>query len=264
MNAQRPVKYVQKLIRQGRYSFSRDEAAQELQQDGKNLSQTLKRLADKGWIRSFSRGFYLALDVQHQEKGLDPKWFIDDWARFVGTDYYVAGLSAAALHGAAHQRSVSFQVISDQQYNSVQCHGLRVNFFHKRNIDQRMWKQFKSPAGFFNVGTPEITAYDIVKYERMCPSLDLAATVLVELGESLRAKELAHLADIGCAVASLQRLGWLLEKVGWGDKADVLDEFLGSKRRVWRVLDSRLPGNGERNKRWHIIENTDIQPDIEI
>ena len=263
MNVQQPIKYIQKLIRQGRYSFSREEAAKELQQDGKKLSQTLKRLTDKGWVSSFCRGFYLVLDVQHQEMGLDPKWFIDDWARFVGSEYYVAGLSAAALHGAAHQRPMSFQVISDRQYRSVQNHGLQVDFFHKRNIHQKMWSQIKSPAGFFHVGIPEITAYDIVKYERICPSLDLAATVIMELGESLRNHELAQLVNIGCAVAPLQKLGWLLERAGWNDKADAVDESIGNRRRVLRPLDSRLPAKGERNKRWRIIENTDIQPDIE-
>jgi hypothetical protein len=138
-----------------------------------------------------------------------------------------------------------------------------VDFFHKKSIRQEMWQQLKSPAGFFRAATPEIAAYDIVKYERMCPSLDLAATVLVELGEALRDDALARLIHIGCATAPLQKLGWLLERSGWSAKADSVDKSLGSRRRVWRALESRLPAKGKRNERWRIIENTDVQPDIE-
>jgi hypothetical protein len=53
MQVQEPIEFVKKLIRQGRYSFSRDEAARELPQDVKKLSQSLKGLSDKGrwsWI----------------------------------------------------------------------------------------------------------------------------------------------------------------------------------------------------------------------
>jgi hypothetical protein len=138
-----------------------------------------------------------------------------------------------------------------------------MEFFHKRNIHEMMWQQMKSPAGFFNVATPEIAAYDIVKYERLCPSLDLAVTCLVELGESLRDDELARLLEIGCAVAPLQKLGWLLERADWREKANAVDRAIGTRRRVWLSLDARLPAEGERNKKWCIIENTDVEPDIE-
>jgi hypothetical protein len=258
-----PVDYVQSLLRQGRYSFSREEAGHKLGQNGARLDQTLKRLSDKRWVKSFSRGFYLAFDVQHQSSGLDPKWFIDDWARFMGAEYYVAGLSAAGLHGAAHQRPMAFQVIADRRLRSVNSAELCVDLFYRKSIEQRMWMQMKSPAGYFRVGTPEITAYDIIKYQHMCPSLDQATTVLVELGEALREPELMRLPQLGCAIAPLQRLGWLLDKAGWARKATGLAESLREKRRVWWPLDARLPAKGERNDRWHIIENTDVQPDIE-
>jgi predicted transcriptional regulator of viral defense system len=259
----RPIDYIQNLLRQGRYSFSGEEAGKSLNQKGKCLSQTLKRLSDKGWVKSFSKGFYLALDVQHQSSGLDPKWFIDDWAGFVGAEYYVSGLSAAALHGAGHQRPMSFRVVADRQFRSIRKPRLQVDIFYKKSVDQRMWMQMKSPAGYFRVGTSEITAYDIVRYKDICPSLDLAATVLVELGEVLSMSELMKLPELGCELASLQRLGWLLDKVGWSQQAEGLAVSLQGKRLVWRSLDTRLPEKGERNNRWHIIENTDVQSDIE-
>ena len=278
MNVDKPIDFVKGLLRRGRYSFTRAEAEAAVGQSGARLSQTLKRLSDQGWVKSFSRGFYCALDVQHQGSGLlDPKWFIDEWARFVGAEYYVAALSAAALHGAAHQRPITFQVMANQRLRSIKHpglwpnqkrlrrhgSGLQVGILYKRHIDPGMWTAMKSPAGYFHVSTPEMTAYDVVAYRRACPSLDQAATVMVELGEAMRKSKLMALGRPECGTAPLQRLGWLLERSGWKEKAEGVGLALQGRQLAWRPLDSSQPADGRRSVRWHIIENTDVQPDIE-
>ena len=127
-----------------------------------------------------------------------------------------------------------------------------------------LWEQRKSPAGYFRLATPEMTAYDIVAYHRSCPSLDHAATVLVELGEVLSAERLAGLVEEqGCMLSVLQRVGWLLDYVGWQEKTEELHAALRARRLPWRPLDSRLKSSDERDRRWKILVNTDIQPDIE-
>ena len=126
-----------------------------------------------------------------------------------------------------------------------------------------MWEQRKAPTGYFHLATSEITAYDIVAYHRSCPSLDHAATVFVELGEVLAEEKLAGLVGSGCILSVLQRVGWLLDFVGWKEKTGALHEALSKKRLLWRSLETRLAGEGDRNKRWKIVVNTDVQPDIE-
>ena len=112
--------FVKNLLKRGRYTFTREEAFTELGKRGPALNLVLQRLKDAGWVVPFSRSFYLALDVQHQGVGmLDPIWFVDDWARYVQAEYYVGGLSAAALQGAAHQRPMQFQVFADRQIRAI-------------------------------------------------------------------------------------------------------------------------------------------------
>jgi len=42
--------------------------------------------------------------VEYRVAGAPPaSWYIDDFMKAVGTPYYVGVLTAAALHGAAHQ-----------------------------------------------------------------------------------------------------------------------------------------------------------------
>ncbi len=252
------------LLKSGRYGFTLQEAGEKLGKQGSALSLVLQRLKKAGWIAPVSRGFYVALDVQHQARGmLDPAWFLDDWARHMGMAYYVGGLSAAERHGAAHQRPMQFQVFADRQVRDVRQPGLHLATFYKRDTLATPTVKLKSPAGYFLVSTPEATACDIVAYHRCCPSLDHAATVLVELAEAIDARRLAELPAHGFALPVLQRVGWLLDSVGWPEKAERLHAALVRHSLKWVPLESRLPAEGERNPRWRVIENTDIQPDIE-
>lgn len=257
--------YIKQLLKRGHYCFTLPEAREALGKDGPALNLALQRLRKAGWIAPISRGFYLALDVQHQGTGmLDPMWFVDDWARFMRMNhYYVGGLSAAALHGAAHQRPMQFQIFADRQVRDVKQPELHLATLYKKSIKETPVIQMKSPAGYFNVSTPAATAYDLVAYHRCCPSLDHAATVLVELAEVINAKRLAELAQIIHWRSNLQRLGYLLDYVKWPEKASGLHAALLRHAPKYVPLESRLPAEGARNKRWHIIENTDVQPDIE-
>jgi len=69
----KPLDFIKDLIKKGRYTFTREEAAKSWQKEGPSLNSALAQLKRENWIYPLSRGFYLALDVQHQAKGiLDP------------------------------------------------------------------------------------------------------------------------------------------------------------------------------------------------
>lgn len=256
--------FVKDLLKSGRYSFTHKEAGECLGKQGPALNLVLQRLKKAGWIAPVSRGFYVALDLQHQTGGmLDPVWFVDDWARYMRMDYYVGGLSAAALHGAAHQRPMQFQVFGNRQLRTVKQRGLHLFTFYKRNIADIPTVKLKSPAGYFIASTPEVTAGDIIAYHRCCPSLDHAATILVEIAEKIDSRRLAALVKQGFSLPTLQRLGWLLDYVNWSEKAQRLHATLSRHALNWVALESRLANDRQRNSRWRVIENIDIQPDIE-
>jgi predicted transcriptional regulator of viral defense system len=256
--------FVKDLLKRGRYCFTLRDAGEKLGKQGPVLNLALQRLKKAGWIAPVSRGFYVAMDVQHQAAGmLDPVWFVDDWAKHMHMGYYVGGLSAAELHGAAHQRPMQFQVFGDRQIRDVKQPGLHLATFYKRNLAASPTVKLKSPAGFFLASTPEATAGDIVAYHRCCPSLDHAATVLVELAEAIDAQRLAALTEQGFSMPTLQRMGWLLDHVQWPEKTERLHTALSRNALNWVALEPRLPPDGQRNDRWRVVENTDIQPDIE-
>lgn len=256
------VEFVRGLLGHGSGTFSRHDAEQELG-GGANLSNKLARLVEAGWIMPVARGFYAIIEPGNQSFGFaPPHTFLDDWARYRGLQYYVGGVSAAEIHGAAHQRPQTYQVVVDRALRPFQYGELRMSFFRKKPITDQMWMQKAVPAGYLQVSTPEVTAYDLLFLPKACRSLSRVATVLVELGEVMKAPALAGLCNLECETIPLQRLGWLLDHTGWKKLTGQLHDVLQQRKPQWRRLEPQLPGQGKRNERWHIIENTEIEPDI--
>ena len=254
--------YVLSRLRQGYYTFSLADAERTLG-PGDSTRQAMYRLVRQGWLVSLSNGFYIIIDPQHQVSGFVPvEWFIDDWMRFLKRRYYIGMLSAAALHGASHQKPQQVQVVLDGRLQPVSKGAYHIAFFYKKMISEVHCRQEKSPAGYFSLSDAEMTAYDLLRYPRACPSLDLAATVLGELGEAIAPNRLASLVSNGAETAVLQRLGWLLDHTGWSEKTDLLSDALRSRKLAWRTLRTDSAARGSRDARWHIIVNATVEADL--
>lgn len=254
--------YVRGLLQRGYYTFSCKEAEIALG-GGTSLSNKLRRLADDGWIMRVGRGFYAIIEPGSQRYGFaGPEVFLDAWAAYRGLEYYVGGLSAAELHGASHQRVQGYQVVTSRALRPFVHGELKVTFFRKLDISPAMFEQRAVSSGFLRVSTPEVTAYDLLFFPTMCRSLSRVATILVELGEVMKPSALGRLAECGCEWAPLQRLGWLLDHVGWSSLTEPLRRAAEKQRPPWRLLEPGLPRSGPRNEKWRIIANSEVQPDI--
>lgn len=249
MKVFRAKDFVLSRLERGYYTFSLPEAESALGV-GKNTWEALNRQAKQGWLFSPSKGFYVIIDPQHQGSGFLPvEWFVDDWMKYLGGQYYIGMLSAAMLHGASHQKPQQVQIVRDKEARNLAKGPYSISFFFKKHSQAACYEQRQSPAGFFNVSNPEVTAYDILRYPKACPSLGLAATILQELGEKIDPVRLAALVDIGAEASVLQRLGWLLDNTGWEETTDLLADRLRDKQIVWRTMRTDLPKDGPRDPR---------------
>jgi len=109
----KPIKarqFIEELLRRGRYTFAAEEARQAIKGSKVSTYWALYRLAKAGWLVSPKAGFYIIVDPQHRSmQSLPPEWFIHDLMKYLGKPYYVGLLSAAQIHGAAHQIRRSFK-----------------------------------------------------------------------------------------------------------------------------------------------------------
>ena len=77
-------------------------------------------------------GFFVIIPLEYRSTmTLPPEWFIADLMACLEQPYYVGLLSAASLHGAAHQQPQQFQVVTTVPQREIRKKGLAIRFFFK-------------------------------------------------------------------------------------------------------------------------------------
>ena len=255
-----PRAFLDDLQANGRYTFTRDEAARALGLSDASIKNALWRLAKTGRLASPRRGFYVIVPPEYRVAGsLPASWFIRDLAGYLGRPYYVGLLTAASLHGAAHQAPQEFQVVSDRPLGILEAGRVRIRFVKKAFLTRTPTVGVKTPTGEMRVSTPEATAFDLVRYPERCGGLSNVATVVRELAERLDGTELVRVAEVDGEVAYAQRLGYLLDRVGRQEVARALADWIATRTPRVAPLASGQPNKGApRHMRWRVAVNEEV------
>jgi predicted transcriptional regulator of viral defense system len=152
--------YLNKIRSQGRYAFTWLEVKEQFDISDKALNQTLYRLKSKKRIAQIRKGFYAIITPEYSNYGMLPvNLFIDDMMKSLNKRYYVGLISAAALHGAAHQQPMEYYVITEKPaLRDIKNKKLKINFYVKKEWVDEDVMQKKTDAGYINVSSPELTA----------------------------------------------------------------------------------------------------------
>lgn len=254
---------ISKLAAQGRYHFSTQEIAQIMGASLTAVRASLRRLKQKGLIATPYRGFHVIVAPEYRGIGCLPAdQFIGQLMEHLGLSYYVALLSAARYHGAAHQQPQVFQVMAQKNRPSLDCGGVRVAFVARHNIKEIPTVSFNSPRGPVLVSNPVGTAFDLIGYSAHAGGLDNVATVLAELSESINPQEMESTAALS-PIPWAQRLGYLFSLVGENEHADALSEHLARTPHETVLLDTSGSRSGAiRDARWKLLVNTEVEPEL--
>lgn len=256
--------YVEGLLAQGRHTFTREEAEEALGSSGVATYHSLRRLQKTGWLVMPRRGFYLIVDPEHRALGALPaaSW-IDDLMAFHETPYYVGLLSAASLHGAAHQQPMEFQVVAGAVLRLLTVGSVRIRFFFSGRIDDAVTETMKTSSGYIPVSTPEMTAFDLIRYRKGAGSIDHVTTVIAELAEQLDGRRLLAIAKQREVMPVVQRLGYLLDLTEHGEVAEPLHDLIETTKPRFVPLEPESDdGISERNARWHVLVNTTVEVEV--
>jgi hypothetical protein len=140
----------------GRYTFAREELLAFSGRSQVAVDAALRRLKRKVRIQSPRRGFFVIVPVEYRSAGCPPAtWFIADLMRFLGPPYYVGILSAAALHGAAHQQPMSFQVVTDRPTRPARAGRVRIEFHMSSVLAGTPVVDVQTETGSMRVATPD-------------------------------------------------------------------------------------------------------------
>jgi predicted transcriptional regulator of viral defense system len=255
--------YISGLAASGRYHFGSSEAQVALGVSAAAAKLALNRLAKQKLIASPARGFYVILPPEYQSLGCLPAdQFIPALMKRLNLSYYTGLLSAAQYHGAAHQRPQEFQVFLAGNRRPIQCGAVHVVFMARKRLKDVPVQPLNTPRGTLLVSTPEATALDLVGYAGHAGGLSQVATVLSELAERLDQEKLAA-AALTAPIGWAQRLGYLLEHLGFATKVPALKEYVRQHARVSVVLLTQAQHKrAHRNKSWKIYVNAKVEAEL--
>jgi predicted transcriptional regulator of viral defense system len=254
--------YLTEVRAQGRYAFTIDELRNHFGWSPNALNQTLYRAKQRGDIALIRSGFHVIIPPEYLKQGIIPPYlYLDDLMKSLDKLYYVGLLSAAALHGAAHQQPTGYTVIT-QSPAPRSVEKLGIMFFSKREFVKDGIVQKKTPAGYIDVSSPELTALDFFDYLHKF-GINRIATILQELSEEMKSAALSKIAKQYLNTAAIQRLGYVLEHVTeTGKLLDTLHKTL-EKRAIFPVPLSPQKGKqGEIDHKWKVIKNMGIEADL--
>ena len=255
------------LLSQGRPVVTLAEAAELMGLTPRAASDALVRLRRARLMFSPLRGLYVAIPPQYRTWGAVPALdFIAPMMNAAHRSYYVGLLSAAELHGAAHQRPQVFQVFVDRTHGDRDFERVRLRFYTKQHIDDVRTQLVNTGTGQARVSTPAATALDLASRPGDGGGLSNVATVVAELVDEagLDVDAVVDAAD-GFPQSGVRRLGWLLDLVEADVDRDRLHAWLENKsvpRRPVVLLDPSGPRRGHGNTRWGLVENADVEPDL--
>lgn len=253
------------LLAQGRAAVSTKEAAVILGVPEGQVRVRLNAAVHAGRLFSPSRGLWVAIPPKYRGWGAPPAAeFIDHLMGHLEREYYVAWLSAAEIHGAAHQRPQALQVAVDDSVADRSFGRSHLRFVRQARAGELPRQRHNVESGHVWVSTPELTAVDLVVRPALGGGLSNVATVLFELSEvaGLNPERLASLAA-DCSATAVRRLGFLLDFVQAPIDTTALDAKVNAiplPRPA--LLDPHLPRRGTIDSRWGIVVNTDVEPDL--
>lgn len=235
-------------------------------------TEAMRRARATGQFFAPTPGLYIPIPSEYSTWGVVPAMdFIDQLMGHLGRFYYVGLLSAAELHGAAHQRPQVFQVFVDKATADRDIERIRLRFYQRSDLEAVPVELRNSRTSQVPVSTPEVTVFDLVSHPQGAGALFNVATIVGELVQDQRLDPASLLALAAYyPLAVTRRLGWLLDRdaefVETADLAESLADFVHShtptSHRVVDLLVPSGPRRGRTDLRWGLVENAHVEPDL--
>ncbi len=253
--------WVEQLQSRGRYHFTRAQAESETGRSFVATQTALRRLKQQGRVVSPRRGFYVVVPPEYRAVGSPPaSWFIDDLMHHLGRPYYVGLLTAAAIHGAAHQQPMVFQVITGKPVREMRAGTVTIRFSMNRTVERMPVVEQQTETGTMRVAAPETCAFDLVRYPAAAGYLSNATLVLSELVDQLDGKALVGIAPL-LRLPDVQRLGYLIDAIEEGAVVDQLALWLRKRKPRPVPLDPGEPTDADADNRWRVRPNINLDVD---
>ncbi len=263
MNAKEYIKYLSSIEN---YSFSLKEISERTDGKGTSLKFELARLIDKKEIVNLRKGFYLIIPPRYSKQAYLPiQLYINKLFNYLNRKYYLGFYSAAKFHGASHQQSQRDYVMTEKpKLNTIRKNTFDIRFFTTANWPNNNIINKKSDAGIFKISSPALTAVDLIHHQTKLGGLNRMLAVLEELTEEIYPNDLIELLNWYPHKSTLQRFGFLLEKIDVDKKLTGQIKKHLQQSKVFPVLLSPKSGQkpGAVDNFWKVDVNIKLESDL--
>ncbi|MEM9243964.1 MAG: type IV toxin-antitoxin system AbiEi family antitoxin [Pseudomonadota bacterium] len=257
--------YINSLLSKGQYWFTKPRLREELGLSDGAINVALWRMGQKSAVCRIKRDFYVIVPPEHQIAACLPaRWFIHPFMEYLKLPYYVGLLSAASVHGSAHQQVMMLQVVTTKQMRPINVANQHIRFYYKQNIQKELLESKKTPLSYFTISNLELTLFDLIKYAKTGGQLQQAATVIYELIENIKMDALIEfIKNSGISLPVAHRFGYVLDKVIKCEiDLSLLEQAINERKpRYIPLVSANDKVAYEKNQRWHVLVNADIELD---
>jgi AbiEi antitoxin C-terminal domain len=249
--------FIERVQAGGRLFFSSEELPQA--PGSRAVEAALRRLAAKGEIRRLMTRSpaFVIVPPEHRSMGLPPvEWWLDDFMKHLGVEYYLGLVSAAADAGSSHFASMETQVVVSTWMRPIESARLRIRFFQRTHFPNGLIATKQNLWASLRVAGPSLTAVDLVSYAPCGPGQ--ALLILSDLAASISRRDLGKALEAGGTVPMAQRLGFMLDRAGQGKLAAVVREWLSDRKLAVVPLDAGA-GEGELDAEWKVMINASLE-----
>ena len=197
------------------------------------LRQALHRQQQRGRLVRLSRGsdHWLIVPLQHAAAGAPPveAWLDRYMSKTLGLPYYVTLLSAAETYGASPYAVMVTQVMVPERRRPITVGRNEVVFHTRARIESMPIRWYETPDGHFKVGSPELTALELVERVTLVGGMARVRDVLRDLCASCTPQGLIEALEAMQEIPTAQRLGALLMLEDQSALASQVAAWLGDK-----------------------------------
>jgi len=249
--------FVDAQLAGGRGAFALEHLVKETGLSVAAAKSQLRRLGRRVTRVSRVHQFFLIVSPEHYAQGAPPvDWWLDDYFQWLGHPYYLALQSAAAVHGSNPQSIQVTQVMTDAPRRPVQVGRMRLMFFVKGAAAGTPTQLVANAFAPTRVSTPAATAFDLLRYAERIGGVGRAVETLRPMLSLIRSDDLRAVLAAEDEVATAQRLGCVLEKIGQGRLASAVDAWLPARRPLIPLSTAAAARPAAPAvARWRVIDN---------
>lgn len=251
-------RFVERKLSLGIVSFSLLELVETTGLSVVAARNQLLRMGDKVVRVSPRHQYFLIVTPEHKNIGAPPvEWWLDDYFKWLNRPYYLALQSAVAAYGSSPQAIQETQVMTNTPIREIQIGRIRVRFFTKSGIQKTMTRQLPNAFAPLTIGTPESTAFDLIRYASRIGGIERAAETIKPMVQVMKMRELKRMLDAEQEISTAQRLGFVLETIKADGLANVVRNWL--PKRINPVLVTthiKTDVEAPINKTWAVKNNS--------